>query len=259
MLNKKDIAALREDLLDRRRDILEFRRTVNTSWQSLHEPEKELEETASKETLARELAQLDERGQADIRAIDLALIKMDQGRYGKCEACRRPISVKRLRLVPWACYCVQCAAARESFAGGGIESTPVELDPEALPDGEMQEIIQDALQEDGRLDMEELDISCEDGVVYLNGVLPSESEHEILLELINDTLGFDDTVDNIKIDRLPWERRERTPAPTPDKSEKEIMMDGEDEQVDAYTSLEENEPMDPPDELIPEEKRSGYE
>ena len=252
-ITKKDIAALREDLLNRRRDILEFRRTVNTSWQSLHEPEKELEETASKESLSRELAQLDDRGQADLQAIDQALTKMEDGKYGKCEACRRFISIKRLQLVPWARYCVQCAAARENFSAGGLKSTPVALDKEALTDDEMQEIIQDALQEDGRVEMEELDISCEDGVVYLNGVLPSDSAHEILLEIINDTLDFNETVDNIQIDRQPWERRERTPAPAPGKLDKDVMMEGEDEEVDAYTSLSDNEPMTPPDELRPED------
>ena len=114
MLNKKDITALRKNLLDRRRDIFEFRHTVDTSWQSLHEPEKELEETASKETLSRELAQLDERSETDLRAIDHALAKMDEGKYGKCEACRKPISVKRLRVLPSARYCVQCAGLRGS-------------------------------------------------------------------------------------------------------------------------------------------------
>ena len=88
------------------------------------------------------------------------------------------------------------------------------LDKEALTDDEIQEIINDALQEDGRVEMEELDIICEDGVVYLNGVLPSDLKHEILLEIINDTLDFNETVDNIKIDRQPWERRERTPPTT---------------------------------------------
>ena len=252
-ISQKDIADLRADLLDRRRDIFEFRRTVNTSWQSLHEPEKELEETASKETLFRELAQLDDRGQADLQAIDHALTKMEEGTYGRCEACRRFISIKRLQLVPWARYCVQCAAVRENFAGGSVESTPVELDKEDLTDDEMQEIIQDALQEDGRVEMEELDISCEDGVVYLSGVLPSDLAHEILLEIINDTLDFKETVDNLKIDRQPWERRERTPAPAPGKLDKDVMMEGEDEEVDAYTSLSDNEPMTPPDELRPED------
>jgi DnaK suppressor protein len=255
MLSKKEISEIRETLLDRRRDILDFRRTVNTSWQSLHEPEKELEETASKETMSRGLEQLDERGQTEIREIDHALTKMDEGRYGKCEACRRPIAVKRLQVVPWARHCVQCAGARESFSGGVIEGSPVAMDKEELTDDEMQEMIFDALQDDGRVEMEELDITCENGVVYLNGVLPSESIHEILLEIVNDTLDFDETIDDIKIDRQPWERPERTPAPSPDRPEKEIMMDGEDEQVDAYTSLTDGEPMTPPDELTPEKKR----
>lgn len=252
MLSKKDIAALRQDLLDRRRDNLEFRRSVNTSWQSLHEPEMELEESASKETISRELAQLDERGQAEISAIDQALTKMDEGKYGKCEACHKTISIKRLQLVPWARYCVQCAAARESLASVEMESAPVEPDNEGLTDDEMLEIIQDALQEDGRVELEELDISCEDGVVYLNGVLPSDAEHEILLEIINDTLDFDETVDNIKIDRQLWKRIDRTPKSEADRPEEEIMLEGEDEQVDAYTSLSDNEPMTPPDELKPE-------
>jgi hypothetical protein len=179
---------------------------------------------------------------------------MDEGRYGKCEACRRPITVMRLRAVPWARHCMPCAQRRESLGAGGIESPTVSLEEEAFGDDEMQEIIQDALQEDGRVEMEELDITCEDGVVYLSGALPSGSTHEILLEIINDTLGFDDIVDTIKIDRQPWERRERTPAPTPDKSEEEIMMEGQNEPVDAYTSLSDGEPMTPPDELVPERR-----
>lgn len=224
MIDKETIAELHQKLLERRREIFDFRRTVNTSWQLLHEPEKELEETASKETLSRGLAQLDDRGQIEIRQIDQALTKMDEGRYGKCEACRRPIAVMRLRAVPWARHCMPCAQKRESLGAGGIASPTVLREEEGFGDDEMQEIIQDALQEDGRVEMEELDITCEDGVVYLNGALPSDSKHEILLEIISDTLGFDDIVDTLKIDRQPWERPERIPAPTPDKPENEIMM-----------------------------------
>jgi DnaK suppressor protein len=254
MIDKETISELQQKLLERCREIFDFRRTVNTSWQSLHEPEKELEETASKETLSRGLAQLDDRGQIEIREIDRALNKMHAGRYGKCEACRRPITVMRLRALPWARHCIRCAQNIESLAAGRVESSTVSLDEEEFTDEEIQEIIHDALQEDGRVEMEELDITCEDGMVYLNGVLPANLKHEILLEIINDTLGFDEIVDNIKIDRQPWERRERTPATTPEKPDEDILMDGEDEQVDVYTSLSDGEPMTPPDELTPEER-----
>ena len=98
MVSKENFSDLRGKMLQRRKDIFEFRRTVNTSWRSLHEPEKELEETASKETMSTGLAKLDDRGQAEISEIDHALTKMDEGRFGKCEACRRPISLKRLQV-----------------------------------------------------------------------------------------------------------------------------------------------------------------
>jgi RNA polymerase-binding transcription factor DksA len=256
MIDTETISELRQKMLGRRSDILDFRQTVNTSWQSLNEPEKELEESASKETLSRGLAQLDDRGQIEIRAIDQALTKMNEGRYGKCEACRRPIAVKRLYALPWTRYCLRCAQSRESFGTGEIASPPATFDQEATTDDDMQDIIEDALQEDGRVEMEELDITCEDGVVYLNGVLPTRLKHEILLEVIHDTLDFNEIVDNITIDRQPWERRERPPASTPEKPEKEIMMEGDDEPVDVYTSLSDGEPMTPPDALRPEKQQS---
>jgi RNA polymerase-binding transcription factor DksA len=256
MPSKKEILELREKLLDRRREIFDFRDNVNTSWQTLHEPEKELEEAASKETLARGLEQLDERGQAEIGRIDSALAKMDEGRYGRCEGCRRSISLQRLQAVPWARHCVRCAAARENFSKGRPEARAVLTEAEALTDEEMQEAIDDALQEDGRVETEELNISCEDGVVYLDGTLPSSTQHEILLEIINDILSFDETVDNVKIDRQLWERPERTPENRPGRPAKENMIDGEDDRGDVHTSLSEGEPMTPPDKLVPEDRRS---
>jgi len=255
MTSEKEIYDLRDKLLARRRDILELRRTVNASWQTLQEPEKELEETASRESMSRGLAQLDDRGQAQIHEIDNALTKIDEGRYGQCEGCRRPIALNRLRAVPETPHCVRCAHTRESLAEGDRASRPVSLHQEALTDEELVATIQDALQTDGRVDLEELDIGCEDGALFLSGVLPSDSQHEILLEIVNDVLDFDETVDNIKIDRQPWERPERSPAPRPGRAEKETMMDGDNEQVDAHKSLSDGEPMTPPDELVPEEER----
>jgi hypothetical protein len=161
-----------------------------------------------------------------------------------------------LYALPWTRYCLRCAQSRESFGTGEIASAPVTLDQEATTDDDMQDMIEDALQEDGRVEIEDLDITCEDGVVYLNGVLPARSKHEILLEVIHDTLDFNEIVDNITIDRQPWERRERPPASTPEKPEKEIMMEGDDEPVDVYTSLSDGEPMTPPDALRPEKQQS---
>ena len=252
MISREQLNELREQLKARRAEILALRRNIDDSWQSLHEPERELEEAAAKQTMSSGLEQLDERNTERIRKIDGALRKMEQGTYGACEGCAEPIALKRLQAAPWAGHCRRCAEQREAFERGSIDTTAVALEKERLTDEEMQEAIADALRRDGRVETEELEITCEDGVVYLEGVLPSEASRDMLLEIVEDVLDFKETVDNITIDRLPWERSGRTPRPKDEKSEAEIMMEGEDEEVDIHTSLSTGEPMTPPDKLTPE-------
>lgn len=47
--------------------------------------------------------------------IDAALRKIDEGTYGKCEDCGEDISVERLKILPFAIYCVDCQGKREQF------------------------------------------------------------------------------------------------------------------------------------------------
>jgi RNA polymerase-binding transcription factor DksA len=252
MKDTEAFAEIRENLLDRRRELIDLRRSLDESWQQLHEPEKELEETASKETMSRGMEQRSESIQAEIRNIDSALTKMEEGGYGRCEACRRPIKLKRLRAIPWTRYCVQCADMRETFTPGGVRSQIVETGAEPLTDEEILETIQDELQSDGRVETEELEIACEDGVVYLEGVLPSEAKHQILREILNDVLDFNEVVDDISIDRQLWERIERRPDDNSGDEPVEELAEEEEAEIDVQTSLETGEPMTPPDEFIPE-------
>ena len=53
------------------------------------------------------LAEID-RDLDELRAIDAALLRMADGSYGVCEACDRPIDVKRLNLTPQALRCIDC-------------------------------------------------------------------------------------------------------------------------------------------------------
>jgi DnaK suppressor protein len=54
--------------------------------------------------------------------VDLALKKMDEGTYGRCEACDEPIHPMRLRAHPFAIRCTRCQEAweREQSGAGGI-------------------------------------------------------------------------------------------------------------------------------------------
>ena len=45
--------------------------------------------------------------------IDLALKKMDEGTYGRCETCEEPIHVQRLKAHPFAVRCTRCQEAWE--------------------------------------------------------------------------------------------------------------------------------------------------
>src|ERR1039457_1269669 len=51
---------------------------------------------------------LNDRERAKLRNIDEALLKINEGEYGICEECEEEIPVGRLKIVPFARYCVKC-------------------------------------------------------------------------------------------------------------------------------------------------------
>jgi DnaK suppressor protein len=55
----------------------------------------------------RELA-LRERAGLHLEAVDDALAKLDDGTYGTCVRCGRPIAPDRLDALPWAAHCIEC-------------------------------------------------------------------------------------------------------------------------------------------------------
>lgn len=75
--------------------------------------EPEVEEEGQEENIARLLARLDDRGKAEIEAIDVALGRIANGDYGHCVNCGTAIPAARLEAMPTAVTCVACAAARE--------------------------------------------------------------------------------------------------------------------------------------------------
>ena len=49
---------------------------------------------------------------AAVTEVDRALEKLNEGTYGACDDCGRPIGSERLQAVPWAGLCVTCADVR---------------------------------------------------------------------------------------------------------------------------------------------------
>jgi len=52
-----------------------------------------------------------------LNRIDEALHKIDEGTYGVCENCEKPISQKRLKAVPYAKLCIKCKEDEEKKSG----------------------------------------------------------------------------------------------------------------------------------------------
>ena len=187
------------------------------------ERESELEEHAQEEQTARLLTRLDDQTLHAVQEIDAALQKILDGAYGKCERCRKAIPIARLRALPATRFCKSCAgrSERRPVAASGAPETvtaaSVPPDLSLLNDREMAEAILEHLKEDGRIDMEELRVLARKGVVHLTGALPSEAEHQILLQTLTDVLGFKEIVDHIEIEELLWENDRRTRKKPPEE------------------------------------------
>ena len=264
MMDPQETAHFRHSLLERRKQILEIRGIADLEWQDLQQPEVEFEETAQKEKMAQGLDRLSDQELAEVQAIDAALHKMDEGTYGICESCGKPISVERLEAIPWTGLCTRCAKkqtgdhAMPSARRASTERSDLPPEYQDMSDAELQETIYDAIRTDGRIELEELDISCKRGIVYLEGALPSEAKHHMLLQIIEDDMALPNIIDHLKIDPLPWERTDRPPPEELSVQEDQEALresEGDDEDVaaDAYESRTTGAPFTPPDTLIPDE------
>jgi RNA polymerase-binding transcription factor DksA len=256
MISQKDTQRLRDRLVARRKDIFALRKRIDQSWDELHEPQVEYEEQSQMEHMAQGIDHLDEQEKNEIEAIDMALHRIESGNYGVCESCGGEISAKRLEAIPWTPLCRECAGAREgetTFREGTIEEEKTQ------PGGEkfglrLIDAVNSKLQEDGRIDSQELEVNYREGLLYLEGSLPSREEHHILMEIVQDILDLQNIVDNIRINPVLWERRDRAPGRQPQerKTDEQALLEGEDSVDDTYESLKDGTSVDPADTFTPE-------
>jgi DnaK suppressor protein len=60
-----------------------------------------------------QMAQVESR---ELSQIELALQRMQEGTYGRCAVCNKPINTLRLQAVPYATECIHCARRSERDA-----------------------------------------------------------------------------------------------------------------------------------------------
>ena len=59
------------------------------------------------------LETLNEKDLNRIKLIDNALTRIEQGRYGLCVKCGKPIAQARLEAIPYALMCIECKSEEE--------------------------------------------------------------------------------------------------------------------------------------------------
>jgi len=258
-LTKKDLNHFREMLKERRQDIFQLRDTLDDSWKGLQEKEVEFEETATKRQMSLGLEKLEERQKRQIEAIDEALRRMESGEYGLCRSCSTYIAPERLEAIPWTPVCARCAGEHEKEEGATVarEVREAELPPdyEGMSDNELKNAVYEQLYRDGRVELEELQVTVLAGVVHLEGALPGKNSHQILLEILQDTMGLPEIEDNLRIEQLAWQREGREPTPEQKKSEDDEVLQGEDINEEIFHARKSGKPVSPPDEFIPEKEQ----
>lgn len=113
MVEKMD--EMKELLLKMKEDTLkEISKAVKTgSDVKSGEPSGDIYDQASSER-DRELGLLlGDREREKLRNIDEALLKIDEGEFGICEECEEEIPIGRLKVVPFARFCVKCKSDLE--------------------------------------------------------------------------------------------------------------------------------------------------
>jgi len=108
----EEIEAFKQRLLEELRKLL--KNSKMKGWDNEQESADLLDE-ASKSSERRLLSSLSINDAQLYRQIEAALRKIEKGTYGLCEECRNPIPPRRLKVLPYATYCVRCQEAIEKM------------------------------------------------------------------------------------------------------------------------------------------------
>jgi len=84
--------------------------------QEFEESESDIYDVCSQSYSKEQIYLLCEKDLRLLSEVEQALNKIDSGSYGLCEECEDPINEKRLKVVPWVRFCIQCQSKLEDDA-----------------------------------------------------------------------------------------------------------------------------------------------
>jgi len=112
-MNKELVEHLAEQLKRRRSSLILDGGNREIAPDIVEDRKSELEESAQLDRITIIDSHLEERGQKTLRDIQVALERLATGSYGICHSCEEEIGSARLKALPTATLCIDCATDRE--------------------------------------------------------------------------------------------------------------------------------------------------
>lgn len=113
-MKAQDVEVFRRKLLEMRRDLLgQVEKNKLYSKEVGEDGIPDSGDVAAYSYSKEVLMGLGENERTKLRLVEEALAKIDEGSYGVCERCEEAIPLKRLELLPFTRYCVQCQSELE--------------------------------------------------------------------------------------------------------------------------------------------------
>ena len=114
-MDKDSTEKMRELLLAQKREILETLVATNADFRAIVEEmdPKDFADVASDDIDRKMIEALGSQDIKRLRAIDAALSRINQGRYGLCMKCGKKIPAERLTAIPYAVLCIECQKGEE--------------------------------------------------------------------------------------------------------------------------------------------------
>ncbi len=106
----KPVADRKAALVERQADLLARIAGIGTEFDS-HEA-KDWEEMATEREADEVLEDLGQSAQVELRMIEAALARIEEGEYGYCVQCGSQIAEERLDLLPATPFCRNCAPSK---------------------------------------------------------------------------------------------------------------------------------------------------
>lgn len=106
-----DISHFQTRLITRQKELTERLHKIE------HDLDQPMDADVEERSVEREddevLEHLGRSGLTELKRIEMALSRMEEGTYGTCATCEEPISIARLEAVPTALLCRNCVERQE--------------------------------------------------------------------------------------------------------------------------------------------------